>query len=268
MPVFSSNEHLLTNTAGREYRLRLWRPAGAGPDASLPTVLFLDGHWLDETLSCALDVVDTDKIQIASLGYRLAERSILAPWRAHDYTPAGPRGLMSDPRKAEWPCGGADSLMDFLELQVLPLLDQTAKTGPVTLFGHSYAGLFSLYCWIKRPAMFNRFYSASPSLWWYWPQMLALLQERHPGDLLEVGNARPVHMLVGSEERWRPQPAVAGAIREFGVSTIPFAQRFHNALRNSGHPENSLDILPGLAHGPMLHAAAGNALKQFLATTA
>ncbi|NYT57604.1 alpha/beta hydrolase [Alcaligenaceae bacterium] len=271
MPAFSTTEHLLTNDAGREYRLRHWRPANVAPETHLPTLLFLDGHWLDDTLSCALDTVDANTVQIASLGYRLADRSILAPWRAYDYTPAGPQGLLSDPRKAQWPCGGADALLDFLREQVLPLLTHAATAqspAAVSLFGHSYAGLFSLYSWIKQPAMFNRFYSASPSLWWYWPHMLAALQERHPGELLDIGNATPVHMLVGSDERWRPLPAVAGATREFGVSTVPFAQRFHAALRASGHPDNSLEILPGLAHGPMLHSAVRNTLKHFLAMTA
>ncbi|NYT86159.1 alpha/beta hydrolase [Pollutimonas harenae] len=265
MPAFSTTEHLLTNNAGREYCLRVWRPAGIRPNARLGTLLFLDGHWLNDTLDEALSSVALDTVQIASLGYRVAERSILAPWRAYDYTPAGPRGLDSDPRKAEWPCGGANHLLDFLRQQVLPRLNTPdGADDPVTLFGHSYAGLFSLYGWLVAPALFKRIYAASPSLWWYWPHMLALLQARHPGSLLDIGNSTPVHLYIGSDERWRPLPAIPGAAREPGVSTIPFAQRFHSALLASGHPDNSLQILAGLAHGPMLHSAAQNALKHFI----
>lgn len=269
MSAFSTTEYLLVNDAGREYRLRLWSPASVAASSPVATLLFLDGHYLDETLDAALASMDTATVQIASLGYRVADRSIVAPWRSYDYTPPGPNGLLSDPRKAEWPCGGADALLDFLRLQVLPLLNGTAQTqAAVTLFGHSYAGLFSLYSWIKEPALFTRFYAASPSLWWYWPYMLSALQERHPGELLDIGNARPVHLMIGGDERWRPLPAVPGAVRELGVSTVPFAQRFHAALRASGHHDNSLEILPGQAHGPMLHSAARNALKQFLALPA
>lgn len=266
MSAFFTTEHLLANDAGREYRLRIWRPVNIAVGARLNTLLLLDGHWLDDTLDAALDTVQAGTVQVASLGYRVAERSILAPWRAYDYTPSGPRGLHSDPRKAEWPCGGADHLLVFLRLQVLPRLNASgsAASGPVALFGHSYAGLFSLYSWLAAPGLFNRIYAASPSLWWYWPHMLALLQARHPGPLLEMGNSTPVHLLVGSEERWRPLPAIPGATRELGVSTIPFAQRFHGALQASGHTDNSLQILSGQAHGPMLHSAARNALKHFL----
>src|SRR5690606_17087122 len=90
MSAFSSVEHLLSNAAGREYRLRIWRPTAARPNDRLETLLFLDGHWLNETLDAALNELDQSAVQIASLGYRVAERSILAPWRAYDYTPTGP----------------------------------------------------------------------------------------------------------------------------------------------------------------------------------
>lgn len=265
MPEFSTTEHALLNAAGREYRLRIWRPSNPEPTAATPTLLFLDGQWLDDTLDAAFAAMPQDGIQLASLGYRVAERTTIAPWRTYDYTPAGPHGQLGDARKADWPCGGADALLGFLQSQVLPLLATATPTGPgpVALFGHSYAGLFSLYGWLQAPALFSRVYAASPSLWWYWPHMLGLLQARHPGDALTAANRTPVHLLVGTDERWRPQPATPGAPREAGVSTVPFAQRFHAALQASGHDETTLRLFAGQAHGPMLHSAARFAADHF-----
>lgn len=265
MSDFSTVEHALSNVSGREYRLRIWMPTNVSSSAPTHTLLFLDGQWLDDTLDGAFAAVPQENIQIASLGYRTADRSTIAPWRTYDYTPTGPGGLLCDARKTEWPCGGADALLGFLKSDVLPLLSPTGSyhTGQVALFGHSYAGLFSLYSWLHSPALFSRVYAASPSLWWYWPHMLALLQSRHPGHELDTANRIPVHMLVGTEERWRPQPGTPGEPREPGVSTVPFAQRFQAALLASGHDASTLRLFAGQAHGPMLHGAARFATEHF-----
>src|SRR3546814_10739841 len=78
MSAFFTTEHLLANDAGREYRLRIWRPVNIAVGSRLNTLLLLDGHWLDDTLDAALDTVQAGTVQVASLGYRVAERSILA----------------------------------------------------------------------------------------------------------------------------------------------------------------------------------------------
>ncbi len=270
MPQFSSTEQLLVNAAGREYRLRIWRPSRPESAAPIDTLLFLDGHWLDDTLDAAIAALAPANIQFASLGYRVAERSILAPWRAYDYTPPGPPGRQSDPRNSAWPCGGADALLAFLRTRVMPLLAPAAPaaSGSTALFGHSYAGLFSLYCWLNAAPLFSRIYAASPSLWWYWPHMLDLLKARQAGDAPGMGGHAPLHLFVGTEERWRPLPAVPGAPREPGVSTVPFAQSFLAAVLASGHSAATLQLFEGQAHGPMLHAAARYALEHFVATEA
>ncbi|KAA0890012.1 alpha/beta hydrolase [Pusillimonas sp. ANT_WB101] len=270
MPDFSTVEHPLSNTSGRAYRLRVWTPTRPATSARMHTLLLLDGQWLDDTLDAAFAAVPHDNIRVASLGYHTADRSIIAPWRTHDYTPAGPGGVLCDARKAEWPCGGADALLGFLQSEVLPRLSPAGSSSDecVALFGHSYAGLFSLYSWLQAPGLFSRVYTASPSLWWYWPHMLAQLQARHPGHEVDVANRIPVHMLVGTEERWRPQPGVPGEPREMGVSTVPFAQRFQAALQASGHEETTLRLFAGQAHGPMLHSAACFAIEHFARVTA
>ena len=261
MPRFVSSTHPLVNAAGREYHLRLWRPAAPRPAQGLRSLLFLDGQWLDDTLSCALAESAPAGLQVASLGYRTGERSVIAPWRAYDYTPAAPGERQCDPRSEDWPCGGADALLAFLRNDVLPLLGADAGAGSA-LFGHSYAGLFSLYCRERAPTLFSHIYSASPSLWWYWPRMLTQLEAGHGGAEPRRGGGPPVHLMVGGDERWRPKPAFPGLPREPGVSTVPMARRYCAALRELDAPAD-LEVFDGQAHGPMLHSAAKHALRQF-----
>src|SRR3546814_18320030 len=127
------------------------------------------------------------------------------------------------------------------------ILRPPRSTRTDTLFPYT-----TLFRSLAAPGLFNRIYAASPSLWWYWPHMLALLQARHPGPLLEMGKSTPVHPLVGREGRWRPLPAIPGAARELGVVTFPFAQRSHGATTPSGHTAYSLPTLGRTAQGPML----------------
>lgn len=263
---FLLSEHLLVNAAGREYRLRRWRPASPGPAGNIPTLLLLDGQYLDATLEAALRELGSANLQVASLGYRVAERKAIAPWRAHDYTPAAPGAVQCDPRMAAWPCGGADALLSFLKEQVLPLLhqDMPGESGSVALFGHSYAGLFSLYCWLEAPTLFERIYAASPSLWWYWPHMLNLLQSRR--TLFETAAVPPIHLMVGADERWRRLPAEPGAERPPGISTVPFAEQFCATQRALGGDKATLSVFEGQAHGPMLHYAARFALADIIGT--
>lgn len=87
---------------------------------------------------------------------------------------------------------------------------------------------------------------------------------RAPHTHTNADNRPPLHLLVGADERWRPLPAEPGMPRPEGMSTIPFAERFLQALQTRyPQADSRLDILPDLAHGPMLHASATHCLLAF-----
>jgi hypothetical protein len=80
--------------------------------------------------------------------------------RARDFTPT---------RTSEEPgSGGAAVFLDFLEHEVIPFVDRTYRTVPSDrgLLGHSYGGLFAIYCLEERPALFQRIVAASPAMGW------------------------------------------------------------------------------------------------------
>jgi len=80
--------------------------------------------------------------------------------RARDFTPT------RTPREAT--SGGAAAFLDFLEHDVIPFVDRTYRTIPTDrgLLGHSYGGLFAIYCLVQRPALFQRIVAASPIVDW------------------------------------------------------------------------------------------------------
>lgn len=80
--------------------------------------------------------------------------------RARDFTPTK--------TAQEAGSGGAALFLDFLEHEVIPFVDRTYRTIPSDrgLLGHSYGGLFAIYCMEEQPALFQRIVAASPSMFW------------------------------------------------------------------------------------------------------
>jgi tetratricopeptide (TPR) repeat protein len=62
--------------------------------------------------------------------------------------------------------GGGDTFLDFLQNEVMPLVEKEYRTQPYKIFaGHSLGGLFVTYAFAARPEMFNAYIAASPALY-------------------------------------------------------------------------------------------------------
>ncbi len=94
------------------------------------------------------------------------------PLRARDFTPTN----MSD-----WPTsGGAAAFLEFLERDIITLIDRTYRTNPADrgLLGHSMGGLFALYTLEERPGLFQRIVAASPAAGWGDDQLIKAAAEK------------------------------------------------------------------------------------------
>lgn len=256
-----------TGVDGRSMTLDLWKPAPP-VDGTLPVMLLLDGQWLHGLIDQTLEAGTSPPLLVASLGFTSAEREVIRPWRARDYTPLAPGPEQCDPRVPEWRCGGADTLLELIGGHLLPQLvaDHHADPTRCALFGHSYAGLFAVYAWPRRPMPFSHIYAASPSLWWYWPYLRTLT-----AAALAAPRTQPLpalQLFVGDAERWRPLPAQPGQPRPAGIPTLGFAREFLATLTPEAAAASSLQVVPELAHGLMLAWAARHCLQDFAARMA
>ncbi len=70
--------------------------------------------------------------------------------------------------KADFPTtGGSAAFMDFLELELQPLIQDTYRTADTTtIIGQSLGGLLATEILFKRPSLFDNYLIISPSLWW------------------------------------------------------------------------------------------------------
>lgn len=83
--------------------------------------------------------------------------------RNRDLTPTQDETRISDIPTA----GGADNFLTFLKDELIPFVDQNYRTQPYRiLIGHSFGGLFALYCLITAPETFNAYIAISPTFWW------------------------------------------------------------------------------------------------------
>lgn len=146
---------------GQTYDLFVSLPAGyAASGQNYPVLYVLDGWHFPLMTALQNNNRFSERMRpviIVNIGHGAAG---YMPLRARDFTPT------HDDREAT--SGGAAAFLDFLEREIIPLVDRTYRTDPADrgLLGHSYGGLFALYALEDRPALFNRIVAASPVAGW------------------------------------------------------------------------------------------------------
>jgi len=90
-------------------------------------------------------------------------------WREHDLNPT--LGEEYDRQISQWlkqevKSGGADQLLKFFKLELIPWVDRQYRTDPShrILAGHSSGGLFTLYAMFQEPGLFRSYVANSPWL--------------------------------------------------------------------------------------------------------
>ena len=85
--------------------------------------------------------------------------------RSRDFTPALTR-TDALPREVKRG-GGADAFVRFLGDELAPFIEAHYRTRPLrTVVGHSLGGLLAMHALATRPALFQRYITVDPSLWW------------------------------------------------------------------------------------------------------
>lgn len=113
------------------------------------------------------------------------------------------RGKDMTPTKTDPGSGGADKFLQFIETEVIPLVEKTYRTQPFRLIvGHSLGGLFVVHCLASRPDVFNAYIAASPVLRWDKNFVIKEAQaafEKNPGikKFLYVGLGNEPELLNG-----------------------------------------------------------------------
>lgn len=67
----------------------------------------------------------------------------------------------------QYPSGGGNKFLDFIEKELIPYVEKTYPTTTYKTFvGHSFGGLSVINALVNRKELFNNYVAIDPSLWW------------------------------------------------------------------------------------------------------
>lgn len=196
------SQQSLTTADQRQYRLFIATPRLDAPRDGVNFLYMLDGNAVFDTLTPEL-LSRAPGLFIVGIGYETPLRFDRAA-RSLDYTPADdgapPR---PDPQYPDRMIGGAAAFLDRLAGEIVPMIEANAGTGCRirTLWGHSLAGMCTLYSLLRGGNGFQRHVAVSPSLWWR-NEFLLRMEEALPRAPLATDT---LVMLGDSERRSSPQ---------------------------------------------------------------
>ena len=252
---------------GQHYRIFVAVPPGPAPAAGHPVLYALDGNatfptlaLMGRTAGVRSSVTGQTPPVIVGIGYAGDQ-----PWnsaRGRDYTPpTGKAGAATE--------GGADLFLDFIDKELKPLVATLAPLNPArqALYGHSYGGLCTLHALFTRPAMFQTYLAASPSIWY--GERAVLTGMDGFAKRLAALPSKPSLMLAAGELE---QPAANGAVLE-GRQAIAARRRMVDEARELAERLQAdqtlarvrFHLLAHENHGSAMFPAMARGLEFFLA---
>lgn len=260
------------STTERQHRVMVYVPQGPAPAQGWPVIYVLDGNLMFPLLAQLMHnrggrgaEMRGASAVIVGLGHALPAGSIEVHDRAartYDYTlPFEGVGPDSQGRAQ----GGADVFLDWMAQQLQPMLHTQLPlhAQQQTLVGHSYGGLFTLHTLFTRPAMFQQYVAASPSLWWGNGIVLeeaVQFMQRYQSGSTPLPTAMRLYLSQGSEEiagrtdpRRTPNPEREASARQAQARArthgLTNAAALAQALRQVPQLHTEHDIWPGANHG-------------------
>lgn len=220
--------------------LNIYLPQGYSPDSAktYPVIYLLDGSIEEDFIHVA------GVVQFGSFSWiNMLPASIVVGIanidRKRDFTYPTSNEL---DKKYLPTGGGAAKFIDFLKLEVQPLINQRYKTDAIsTLIGQSLGGLLATEILFKQPDLFDNYVIVSPSLWW---DEESLLQS----EPIPYTSNKSIYIGVGTE----------GAVME------RLARGLHVKLATLQKENTKLffKFLEAQDHGDALHLAVYDAFEK------
>lgn len=160
----SDTQTLLAKKTQRAYQIFAAWPSEPAPKEGWPVIYLLDANKMFATMveSARMMAKKTTGTSVLVIGVGYPDGVNVNKQRALDLTAR----IGSAPNKMPG-TGGAEDFLQFIEQDLKPYVNSRFNTNSdkESLFGHSFGGHFVLYSLVNKPALFDNFIAASPSIW-------------------------------------------------------------------------------------------------------
>lgn len=163
--VGNESIHFHSEINDSDYRLHINLPKSYGKDPTqiYPVFYALDGYRIFGTTTHVYNGVWDDGFapEIIIVGItNSGSKESPTLHRTRDLTPTAIERIATS--------GGASIFLKVLRDEIIPLTDRLYKTDKRnrTLFGTSFAGMFTQYLLFTEPSLFNNYIIHNPTLWW------------------------------------------------------------------------------------------------------
>ncbi|NUG01806.1 alpha/beta hydrolase [Acinetobacter oleivorans] len=217
--VFQNNQaqfQIKSKNTGHDYLIQIYKPPVAPPQHGYPVLYILDGNAtfpsaanIAQSIGAGSAKLGLDPLMIVAVGYP-QQKTFDVQKRAYDYTPKPSAEFQA---QGKYKYGGADKFINFLNDELKP---EIAKQFPVnsqqqSLYGHSFGGLLVLYHFFQKPNAFQRYFAASPSLWF---DQSMLFQQLNHWQSQKQSNSPMLLTTVGTHEQGGPRTQLDNKFNE------------------------------------------------------
>ena len=166
--ILGEKQKLFSSILGEEREILIHLPKNYQNNDSTkyPVVYVLDAKNNFAYLSTQVDYLS--RIPYAELPEMIVV-SIINTDRTLNFTPT--KSFVESPdeknQKLFENSGGAESFLNFIQQELKPFLKSKYRTNDFSILsGHSFGGLFTIFCYLNHPEYFNAYIANDPSLWW------------------------------------------------------------------------------------------------------
>ncbi|WP_368578337.1 alpha/beta hydrolase [Acinetobacter pittii] len=217
--VFQNNQaqfQIKSKNTGHNYLIQIYKPPVAPPQHGYPVLYILDGNAtfpsaanIAQSIGAGSNKLGLDPLIIVAVGYP-QQKTFDVQKRAYDYTPKPSAEFQA---QGKYKYGGADQFIAFLNSELKPTI---AKQFPInsqqqSLYGHSFGGLFVLYHFFQKPSAFQRYFAASPSLWF---DQGMLFQQLNDWQSQKPNHSPLLITTVGTHEQGGPRTQLNNKFNE------------------------------------------------------
>ena len=185
-----------------EVLLEIHLPKNYSEETEYPVMYLLDGEYFFSQVTSIVDYLSDNPYVRKELIPKFIVVGVSTQDRNKYFTPT----VQSD----RFPTSGsAELFVKFLQHELFPYVESHYSTKSQRLVtGWSLGGLFTTYCYLNHPGMFDYYLAVSPSLWW--DDMLLTKQLE---DVIAKGtlSPKPLTITIGELEKGSMPNSIKGS---------------------------------------------------------